>query len=186
MAHRVCPWWIGYLLASPLRRWLGQDPVKILSPYIREGMTVLEPGPGMGFFTIPLARLVGSSGRVIAVDLQTKMIEGLKRRAVKANLLDRIDARVTSAETMGVSDLEGTVDFTLAFAMVHEFPDAGRFFAEVARASKQNARVLLAEPRGHVREEGFVAELKAAATTGLVATERPGIPRSLAALLVKN
>jgi hypothetical protein len=44
MAHRVCPWWIGYLLANPLRRWLGQDPAKILSPYVREGMTVLEPG----------------------------------------------------------------------------------------------------------------------------------------------
>jgi hypothetical protein len=32
MAHRVCPWWIGYLLASPVRCWLGQDPIKILSP----------------------------------------------------------------------------------------------------------------------------------------------------------
>ena len=131
------------MLASPVRKWVGQDPEKILRPYVREGMTVLEPGPGMGFFTIPLARLVGSSGRVIAVDLQPKMIEGLKRRAANANLLDRIDARVTSAETMGTADLEGRVDFTLAFAMVHELPDAGRFFAEVARASKQNARVLL-------------------------------------------
>src|ERR1700757_2577848 len=148
MTHSVCPWWIGYLLASPLRRWLGQDPVKILSPYVREGMTVLEPGPGMGFFTIPLARLVGSSGRVIAVDLQPKMIESLKRRAGKATVLDHIDARVTSAETMGVGDLEGKVDFTLAFAMVHEFPDARHFVAEVARTSKQNARVLLAEPQG--------------------------------------
>jgi SAM-dependent methyltransferase len=186
MARSVCPWWIGYLLASPVRRWLGQDPVKILSPYVREGMTVLEPGPGMGFFTLPLARLVGHSGRVIAVDLQPKMIESLKRRAAKANLLDRIDARVTSAETMGIADFEGKVDFTLAFAMVHEFPDPGCFFTEVARASKQNARVLLAEPRGHVKNEGFQAELKAAATVGLVAAERPDIPRSLAALLVKN
>lgn len=74
MAHRVCPWWIGYLLASPLRRWFGQDPIKIFSPYVREGITVLEPGPGMGFFTIPLARLVGASGKVIAIDVQTKMI----------------------------------------------------------------------------------------------------------------
>jgi len=186
MAHSVCPWWIGYLLASPVRRWLGQDPVKILSPYVREGMTVLEPGPGMGFFTLPLARLVGHSGRVIAVDLQPKMIENLKRRAAKANLLDRIDARVTSAETMGIGDLQEKVDFTLAFAVVHEFPDAGHFFAEVARASKQNARMLLAEPRGHVRDERFQAELKTAATMGLVATERPAIPRSLAALLAKN
>ena len=140
----------------------------------------------MGFFTIPLARLVGPSGRVVAVELQPRMIESLKRRAAKANLLDRIDARVTSAESMGIADLESKVDFTLAFAMVHEFPDAGHFFAEVTRASKRNARVLLAEPRGHVGDEGFRAELQAAATTGLVATERPAIPRSLVALLVKN
>lgn len=177
---------IGYLLASPVRRWLGQDPVKILSPYIREGMTVLEPGPGMGFFTIPLARLVGSSGRVIAVDLQPKMIESLKRRAAKANVLDRIDARVTSAETMGIGDLEGRVDFALAFAMVHEFPDAGRFFTEVSRALKQNARVLLAEPSGHVRDEMFAAELAAAAAAGLSVAERPTIKRSQSALLFKK
>ena len=186
MAHTVCPWWLGYLLASPLRRWLGQDPVKTLSPYVREGMTVLEPGPGMGFFTIPLARLVGSSGRVIAVDLQPKMIKGLKRRAAKANLLARVDARVTSAETMGTADLEGKVDFTLAFAMVHEFPNAGRFFTEVSWALKQNARVLLAEPSGHVRDEAFAAELAAAAATGLAVAERPTIKRSQAALLFKK
>ena len=96
--HRVCPWWIGYLLASPMRRWLGQDPIKILTPYVHEGMNVLEPGPGMGFFTIPLARLVGASGKVIAVDLQPKMIASLKKRAAKVKVLDRIDARVTSAD----------------------------------------------------------------------------------------
>lgn len=186
MPHSVCPWWIGYLLASPVRKWIGQDPEKILSPYVREGMTVLEPGPGMGFFTIPLARMVGSSGRVIAVDVQPKMIESLKRRAAKANVLDRIDARVTSSETMGIADLEGKVDLTLAFAMVHELPDAGHFFAEVSRASKPNARVLLVEPSGHVPDRMFSAELAAAAATGLNVVERPAIRRSLAVLLVKN
>jgi ubiquinone/menaquinone biosynthesis C-methylase UbiE len=185
MAHSVCPWWIGYLLASPLRKWFGQDPIKILSPYVREGMTVLEPGPGMGFFTLPLAQLVGRSGRVIAVDLQPKMIAGLKRRAAKANLLDRIDARLTSAETMALIDVEGQVDFTLAFAMVHEFPDAAKFFAEVARVSKPNAQLLLAEPAGHVKEKAFAAELSAAEASGLSLEQRPSIPRSHAALLVK-
>lgn len=186
MAHRVCPWWVGYLLASPVRRWLGQDPVEILSPFVREGMTVLEPGPGMGFFTLPLAQLVGRTGRVVALDMQAKMIEDLKRRAAKSGLLDRIDARVTSAETMGIGDLNGKVDFTLAFAMVHEFPDAGHFFGEVAQASKQNASFLLAEPRGHVGEEKFTEELSDAAKVGLSLAERPIISRSLAALLVKD
>ena len=61
----VCPWWAGYILASPLRR-LIQDPRSLLAPYVHPGMTVLEPGPGMGFFTLELARLVGPAGRVIA------------------------------------------------------------------------------------------------------------------------
>lgn len=185
MAHSVCPWWIGYLLASPLRRWLGQDPEKILRPYIREGMTVLEPGPGMGFFTLPLARMVGDTGRVVAVDLQPKMIRSLKRRAAKENLLDRIDARVTSAETMGLGDLEGKVDFTLAFAMVHEFPDAARFFAEVAKASKPGAKLLMAEPSGHVKDATFEAELATASAAGLALQERASIIRSHAGVLVK-
>jgi ubiquinone/menaquinone biosynthesis C-methylase UbiE len=185
MANRVCPWWLGYFLASPLRRWM-QDPTEILSPHVHRGMTVLEPGPGMGFFTIPLARLVGSSGRVVAVDLQEQMIAGLKRRAAKANVLERIDARLSRAESMGLGDLEGSVDFTLAFAMVHEFPDAARFFREVARASKPGAQLLLAEPRGHVDDAKFTAELSAAAAAGFELSSRPVIRRSHGALLTKS
>ena len=79
MAHRVCPWWLGYFLMNPLRRY-GQNPAKILAPFIHEGMIVLEPGPGMGFFTLELARRVGKSGRVVAVDIQAKMLDRLKRR----------------------------------------------------------------------------------------------------------
>ncbi len=45
--HGVCPWWVGYCLTSPLRRLL-HDPARILAPYIKADMTVLEPGPGMG------------------------------------------------------------------------------------------------------------------------------------------
>ena len=81
-SHRVCPWWLGYFLVSPLRR-LVEDPEKIVGPYVSEGMTVLEPGPGMGFFTLEMARRVGSSGRIIAVDLQPRMIASLKRRAAR-------------------------------------------------------------------------------------------------------
>jgi SAM-dependent methyltransferase len=186
MSHRVCPWWLGYLLASPARKWMGQDPIEIVRPYVRDGMIVLEPGPGMGFFTIPLARLVGPSGRVIAVDLQPKMISALKRRAAKAAVLNRMDARTTAADTLGIGDLADSVDFTLAFAVVHELPDPPRFFREVAAASKSEAQLLFAEPSGHVKEKKFEDEIRAAAAAGFMLSERPLIRRSLAALLVKK
>jgi predicted methyltransferase len=79
MAHDVCPRWLGFFLASPLRK-LRHDPTAILSPHVRERMTVLEPGPGMGFFTLELARLVGPSGRVIALDVQAQMLIRLAKR----------------------------------------------------------------------------------------------------------
>jgi SAM-dependent methyltransferase len=149
-------------------------------------MTVLEPGSGMGFFTLDLARLVGPAGRVVALDVEPKMIERLRRRAVKAGLADRLDARLVSPETMGITDLRGSVSFTLAFAVVHEFPDARRFFGEVAVASKPGASLLLAEPTGHVKPPEFNAELEAASEAGFKLVDRLSIRRMQATLLSKT
>ena len=182
MPHRVCPWWMGYLLTSPIRRWM-MKPDDVIGAYVRPGFTVLEPGPGMGFFTLPLAKMVGQSGRVIAIDLQSKMIDSLKRRAKKAKLLDRIDARVSSANSLGVDDLHETVDLTLAFAMIHELPQVHPFFGEVAEASKPGALLLIAEPAGHVNAEKFEAEIQQAQAAGFTVVDRPTIKRSHAVLM---
>jgi SAM-dependent methyltransferase len=184
MGGRVCPWWLGYLLASPLRRWL-EDPSKLLAPYVRAGMTVLEPGPGMGFFTLELARLVGPTGRVVAPEIQPRMIAGLKRRAAKAGLDGRVETRQATPQTLGVDDLAGCADFGLVYAVVHEMPDTGFFFKEAAAALKPGANLLLAEPAGHVKLTEFEAELALAADAGLEVVERPSIRRSRAALLKK-
>lgn len=179
------PRWIGYLLASPLRR-LWQDPRSILSPYVSEGMTVLEPGPGMGFFTLELARLVGQSGRVIAVDIQPKMLDALRRRAERAQLDARIETRVVTETSLGIDDLAGKVDFALAFAMVHELADASGFFRDVARALVPGGRLLIAEPRGHVSDEELRKTRDTAAAAGLQLVEHPAIRGSRTALLVRK
>jgi ubiquinone/menaquinone biosynthesis C-methylase UbiE len=152
-----------------------RTPPDLLEPFVQAGMTVLEPGPGMGFFTLELARLVGPEGRVIAVDVQPQMIAGLRRRAERARLIDRIETRRASATTMGLEAYEGAVDFVLAFAIVHETPSTAKFFTEAARAMKSGAS-LLAEPAGHVSNDDFENELALAAEAGLP---------SLAALLKK-
>ena len=182
MAHRVCPWWLGYLLASPVRR-LMQDPRKLLAPYIREGMTVLEPGPGMGFFTVELARLVGASGRVVAVDIQPRMLSSLKRRAAREGMARRVETRLATPQSLNIPELSGAVDFTLAFALVHELPAVEAFFAQIATASKPGAGLLFAEPAGHVKPPAFHAELASAVAAGFNVVDRPTIRSSHAAFL---
>ena len=185
MAKHVCPWWIGSLLASPIRRWIAENPEQLLAPYLREGMTVLEPGPGMGFFTLPLARLVGPAGRVIAVDIQAKMLAGLRRRAIKAGLAERIETRLARPERMGLDDLEGTVDFVFTFAAVHEMPSAETFFAEAANALKPGGLLFFAEPSGHVKTDEFQREVQAAEMAGLQVLNHPTVRRSHAVILRK-
>jgi ubiquinone/menaquinone biosynthesis C-methylase UbiE len=185
MAHRVCPWWIGYILASPIRRWMSESPESLLAPYLRPGMTVLEPGPGMGYFTLPMASVVGPTGRIIAIDIQPKMLASLNRRVRQAGLQNRIETRLAEAGTMGLDDLRGTVDFALAFAVVHEVPSPANFFAQTAATLKPGGLLLFAEPAGHVNPEAFESELKAAQLAGLAEVKRPSVRRSHAALLKK-
>jgi len=185
MAEHVCPWWIGYLLASPVRRWITERPESLLGPYVREGMTVLEPGPGMGFFTLPLARMVGPSGRVVAVDIQAKMLASLEQRAQKAGLRDRVDARKAASNSLMIADWNGRIDFVLAFAVVHETPSAEAFFREVSAALKPGGVAFFAEPSGHVKQAAFEKEIEAARQAGLEVEGHPRVRRSHAAVLRK-
>ncbi len=182
--HHVCPWWIGFLLASPLRR-LFQNPDKILSPFVRPGMTVLEPGPGMGFFTIPIARMVGEAGCVHAPDIQKEMLDGLERRAKKSGVSDRLRARLVKPDSMDIADLTGKVDLVCAFALVHEMPSSDDFFAEASAALKPDGLLLLAEPAGHVSSIEFEEELMVAGKHGLCLLSRPAVRRSRTAVLKK-
>jgi SAM-dependent methyltransferase len=182
MAEHVCPWWIGYLLLSPWRR-LAQSPQKVLSPYVKSGAIALDVGCGMGFFSLDMARMVGSGGKVVCVDLQPKMIRALVRRATRAGVIDRIDHRVCDKNGIGIEDLAGQVDFALAFALVHELPDAEAFFRQIHAALRPGGTCLVAEPKGHVSKRRFEDTLAVAKKVGLEHGERPAIRRSHAALV---
>jgi len=185
MAEHVCPVWAGYLMASPVRRWITGKPESLLEPYVKEGMTVLEPGPGMGFFTLPLARMVGSTGRVIAVDIQPRMLDKLEQRAHEAGLLDRIELREAEPDHFTVAKWENTIDFALAFAVVHETPSPDAFFREVAVTLKPKGVVFFAEPSGQVGQAAFELEIDAARQAGFVLVSRPRVRGSRAAVLRK-
>ncbi|MCM5558586.1 methyltransferase domain-containing protein [Pleomorphomonas sp. JP5] len=183
MPHR-CPWYLGYFLLNPLRK-LRQHPGRMLEPHVKPGFRVLEPGPGMGYFTLELARLVGPTGKVHVVDIEPRMLAALARRARSAGLETRIDMRLGREDGLGVGDLEGEIDFVLAFAMVHELGNVAGFFSEAAAVMRSGARLLLAEPQGHVSEASFALECAAAEAAGLVVVDRPSIWQSRAAVLAK-
>ncbi len=183
MPHR-CPWYVGYFLLNPLRR-LVQNPARLLEPHVQPGFRVLEPGPGMGYFTLELARLVGPTGKVHVVDIEPRMLSALGRRAKSAGLETRIDLRLGREDSLAVGDLEGEVDFVLAFAMVHELGNVRGFFGEAAAAMRSGARLLLAEPEGHVSETLFAEECAMAEAAGLAVVDRPTIWKSRAAVFAQ-
>lgn len=185
MAKMVCPVWLGYLLASPIRK-LVQNPDKILAPYLKDGMTVMDIGCAMGFFSLPAARIVGPGGRVVCVDLQEGMFASLKKRAKKAGVLDQIQPHLCSQESLDLESFSGKIDFVLACAVVHEVPDTARFFAEVYEAVKPDGRFLVAEPRGHVSQKEFEKTVSLARESGFSTEGSPEVGRSHGALFVKR
>lgn len=185
MAHHVCPWWVGWFLASPIRRF-AHNPRKILAPHIRPGMTVLDLGPGMATFTLDLARFVGASGRVIAADVQPRMLGQVEKRAAKAGLLHRIETRLVRDDGSWAKDLAGTVDFALAFYMVHEVSDARAFFALVRSTLAPGGKLLVVEPKMHVSARAYAGTVDAARQAGFEIVDYPKIRRSRATLLSRG
>ena len=165
MKQRVCPVWVGYLLLNPLRKFL-ENPVKLFGDYVKPGMTVLEPGCGPGYFTLPLAEMVGPEGRVICLDVQEKMLDIVKRRAQKAGLADRLELRVVRDRSLGSPDLAGQVDLAVAMHMVHEVPEPESFLGEVHTLLKPGGRLYVVEPKAHTTEHDYGEMLRMAEDKG--------------------
>lgn len=180
--RHVCPWWLCRSFDNPLRR-LFQDPEKILEPFIKPGFTVIDVGPGMGYFTIPLLRLVGSGGKVVALDIQKRMLDALRQRAERAGLGGNLTTHLGKPGDPAMPD---DADFILIFWMIHEVPDQRAFLADLKTCLRAGGRMLIVEPRLHVRADTFKSTLDAAERVGLKLAGRPGISLSRAALFTKD
>jgi ubiquinone/menaquinone biosynthesis C-methylase UbiE len=178
----VCPRWLCFTFDNIFRELL-HDPYKILRPYIKEGDTVLDVGPGIGYFTIPMAHLVGNRGRVIVADVQNKMLLAIKERAKRAGVLPRVNLHLASADSLGVKT---KVDFILAFWMVHEVLDKEQFFSEAHFLLKKNGKFLMVEPKFHVSRKKFVRTLDYARKAGFTIKNSPYVSLSRAALFINK
>ena len=177
--NRVCPVERAGTLDNRIRRWF-QNPRKILKPYIKEGMTVLDMGCGPGFFSVEMAEMVGKSGRVIAVDLQEGMLRKLRDKIKGTELEKRISLHKCEKNKIGVSQ---PVDFVLAFYMLHEIPNPDDFFNEIQSILKPNGQIFLVEPPFHVSKTAFEETVGKARKSGFTPVERPKVFLSKAVIL---
>jgi ubiquinone/menaquinone biosynthesis C-methylase UbiE len=179
--HRVCPVEHAGVLDIGLRK-LFQDPQRILSPFVREGMAALDLGCGPGYFTLGLARLVGPAGRVTAADLQEGMLAKARSKLATAGLAERVSFHLGGADAIGLPPAS-RFDFALAFYMLHEVPEPLRFLGEVRSLLKPGGRFLAAEPKWHVTREAFQATIGLMTQAGFAVLAEPAIRFSRAVLL---
>jgi 2-polyprenyl-3-methyl-5-hydroxy-6-metoxy-1,4-benzoquinol methylase len=118
-------------------------------------MTVVDVGCAMGFFSIPLARMVGPDGRVVCVDLQEKMLQSLRRRAKRTGLSDRMEIRMSSKNSLDLEIMQGQVDLVCALFVIHEMPNPNAFFHQAYKLLRPAGKMLIMEPKGHTSTETF-------------------------------
>ena len=147
----ICPTW-GAVGLDNLFRKLVHNPQKILKPFIKAGMTVLDVGCGPGFFSLEIAKMLHGTGKVISADLQEGMLEKTGKKINGANLAQTVELHKCDSEKIGIVE---KVDFAFAFWMVHEVGNQEKFLEELASILKPDGLIYIIEPKLHVSKTEF-------------------------------
>jgi cyclopropane fatty-acyl-phospholipid synthase-like methyltransferase len=184
--HRF-PWWLAPLLTNPVRRLLD-NPETLLGDLVQPGHVVLELGPANGFYSVPIARALGESGKLIAVDIEPHLLKMLAKRLKQRGLADCLVPRLTQNVELELADLTGTADRIVAANVIHELPKPRETLFALAATLKDGGQFLLVEPPGHVSRERFETELRWLQEAGLraFAPELTARTRRMCARLQKS
>jgi ubiquinone/menaquinone biosynthesis C-methylase UbiE len=136
------PEFMANLIDNPLLRRLQPPDATAARHGLRPGMTVLEVGPGNGRYTLAAARHVGPAGRVVAIDIEPRMIERVARRAAEEGVTN-VEARV--ADVYDLPFEEGTFDAVYMTAVMGEIPEPVRAMAELRRVLRPGGTMALSE-----------------------------------------
>ncbi len=107
-------------ILDPIRR-LFEPPQRLIGPYVKNGQVVADLGCGSGYYTLALAKLVGSEGKVYAVDLGGKCIQALEKKVYKGGYRN-IEAHASSASDVSFIK-DRSVDFVLANGLLCSMAD---------------------------------------------------------------
>jgi ubiquinone/menaquinone biosynthesis C-methylase UbiE len=111
---------------------------------INKGQTVLDFGCGSGTYTIPVAKIVGTRGRVYALDKDNHALDSLMKKAELACLKNI--GKMATAGKLTIELPDKSVDRTLLFDVFHRysFPqmsDRRELLDEIYRITKTEGLV---------------------------------------------
>ncbi|MFN8256783.1 MAG: methyltransferase domain-containing protein [Bacteroidales bacterium] len=168
-------------LDNKLRRIL-QNPYRILAPFVSDGLNVVDYGCGNGFFSLPLSKMTGNSGKVYSVDIQKEMLDKLTIKLQALNI-SNIFPILKTREKINFPVL---IDFAIAVYVVHEISDKLAFFEEVFNFLKPGGKLLLIEPDFVVSKLNFNKTLEFSKQAGFVENEKLNLLFSKARIMNKE
>jgi len=135
----------AHKLEDPERlKWL--PPAEVLAQLrIAAGMKVADIGAGTGYFAIPMARAVGASGQVLAIDLQPEMLDLLREKLNGPETPRNIALRQGAAAQIPLPD--ASVDVAFYANIWHELDDHGAVLREAWRILAPTGRIAILDWR---------------------------------------
>jgi ubiquinone/menaquinone biosynthesis C-methylase UbiE len=120
------------------------DPTVNLSKLgITDGMKIVDLGAGSGFYTIASARMVGSSGRVYAVDVQKDLLDRIRTNGANEGL-HNIEVVWGNAEKIGGTKLrEAVADRVVASNILFQIEKPDDFALEIKRLLKPGGKAMV-------------------------------------------
>jgi ubiquinone/menaquinone biosynthesis C-methylase UbiE len=138
---------------EPFRK-LSERPLERLSEIgLRQGMTFLDVGCALGFYSFYASSIVGERGMVYAIDLNLDFIEYVKRKA-NAKGIKNINAIVADAQETSLPSK--SVDVVFLHLVLHDVKDKHAALKEFNRILKANAKLVIDEenvlPQDHISQ----------------------------------
>jgi SAM-dependent methyltransferase len=111
---------------------------------LREGQTVVDFGAGSGYFAFRMAPLVGTRGKVLAVDIEDAMLKVIRARAEREGVTNVVTIRSTIDDPKLPA---ASVDLLLMVDVYHELANPYEVMQKIVAALKGGGRVAFVEYR---------------------------------------